>query len=61
MVPASQVAPVARCKHHATYQRASQAAEKKFFNTGYTGGHRSKAPMQYYDNYKGEKLHRMNR
>ena len=50
-----------RCKHHSMHQRACQAAEENFFSTGYTGGHRSKAPMQYCDNYKGEKLHRMNR
>ena len=49
-----------RCKHHATYQRACQAAEEKFFSTGYTGGHRSRAPVQRHDSCKGEKQHRLN-
>ena len=47
------------CKHHVMHQRACQAAEEKFFSTGYTGGHRSKAPMQHCDSCRREKLHRM--
>ena len=38
-----------RCNHHAFTQRACQAAEEKFLSTGYTGGHRSKAPVQFCD------------
>ena len=50
-----------RCKHPATYQRACQVAEEKIFSTGYTGRHRSKAPVQCRDSCKGEKQHRLNR
>ena len=50
-----------RCKHHVKHLRACQAAVEKFFSTGYTSGHRSKALVQFRDSCKEEKLHRMNR
>ena len=36
-------------------------AREEDFRTGYTGGHLSKAPVQFCDSCKEEKLHRMNR